>query len=68
MNAAGIVTFAQLADTTVVELEKIVRIDAGITVAYPDTWPKQAQLAADGKWDELAAYQDELHGGRQIKK
>ena len=30
----------------------------------PETWPQQAQLAADGKWDELKALQDELDGGK----
>ncbi|HBY69766.1 MAG TPA: 50S ribosomal protein L21, partial [Flavobacteriaceae bacterium] len=30
-----------------------------------DTWPQQAQLAADGKWDELEKLQDELDGGRK---
>ena len=29
----------------------------------PKTWPQQAQLAADGKWDELKLLQDELMGG-----
>lgn len=67
LNAAGITTYTQLADTSVTNLDKIVRQDAGITIAHPSTWPKQAQMAADGQWDKLAAYQDKLHGGRQIK-
>jgi len=29
-----------------------------------DTWPKQAKLAADGKWEELKKWQDELDGGK----
>jgi large subunit ribosomal protein L27 len=29
----------------------------------PSTWPKQAKLAAEGKWDELQAYKDQLEGG-----
>ena len=29
----------------------------------PKTWPQQAALAADGKWDELKVLQDELMGG-----
>ena len=28
-----------------------------------DTWPKQAEMAAEGKWDELKVWQDELDGG-----
>lgn len=30
----------------------------------PSTWSKQATLAANGKWDALEKYQDELKGGR----
>jgi hypothetical protein len=30
----------------------------------PGTWPKQAELAAEGKWDELKAWQEELDGGK----
>ena len=32
----------------------------------PDTWPQQAQLATDGKWDELKVLQDKLDGGRVV--
>jgi len=31
----------------------------------PSTWPKQAEMARDGKWDELNVWQDELDGGRE---
>jgi len=30
----------------------------------PGTWPKQAEMAAEGKWDELKVWQDELDGGK----
>lgn len=65
LHAAGIKTFAQLAAATVPHLEKVVREDAGIRVAFPDTWPEQAKLAADGAWDALEKLQDELKGGRR---
>ncbi len=59
---AGIVTFAQLAKTTP---EAIAEIISGVRGNHvTDTWPAQAQLAADGKWDELKKWQDELDGGR----
>jgi len=29
-----------------------------------DTWPKQAEMAAAGKWDELKKWQDELDWGK----
>lgn len=30
----------------------------------PGTWPKQAKLAYEGKWQELLDWQDELDGGK----
>lgn len=33
----------------------------------PKTWPRQAQLAADGKWDDLIEYQKFTDGGRETK-
>ncbi len=65
LHAAGILTFAQLAAAEVSQLEKIVREDAGIRIAFPATWPEQAQLAADGDWETLENLQDSLKGGRK---
>jgi len=66
LQAAGITTFAQLADANVKRLEQIVE-DAGIgRIANPSTWSEQAALAAAGKWDELEVLQDELKGGRRV--
>ena len=59
---AGIATFAELAKTSP---EKISEIIAGVRGNHvTDTWPKQAELAAEGKWDELKKWQDELDGGK----
>ncbi|CAM1341543.1 hypothetical protein [Tenacibaculum amylolyticum] len=30
----------------------------------PDTWPEQAKLAYEGKWKQLAEWQDKLDGGK----
>jgi len=30
----------------------------------PDSWPKQAQLASEGKWQELKDWQDNLDDGK----
>ena len=59
--AAGISTFAELAKTDSAKISEIIADVRGNHVT--DTWPKQAQLAADGKWDELQKWQDELDGG-----
>lgn len=59
---AGIATFADLAKSTP---EKISEIIAGVRGNHvTDTWPAQAKLAAEGKWDELKKWQDELDGGK----
>ncbi|WP_100610241.1 50S ribosomal protein L21 [Confluentibacter lentus] len=59
---AGITTFAQLAKTDAAKIAEIIADVRGNHVT--DTWPAQAQLAADGKWDELKKWQDELNGGK----
>jgi large subunit ribosomal protein L27 len=64
-NEAGINSYADLAATSVERLQEI--LDAAgpnFSVHVPATWPKQAEMAAAGKWDELKAWQDELDGGK----
>jgi len=64
LQEAGIMTFAQLAAADASTLEQILD-QAGIRLAYPETWPEQARLAAAGEWDALQKLQDELKGGRR---
>lgn len=60
--AAGISTFAEMAKT---KSEKIAELIADVRGNHvTDTWPAQAKLAAEGKWDELKKWQDELDGGK----
>ena len=58
-NNAGIITFAQLADTSIEKLQEILA-EAGSRYASkkPGSWPKQAKMAAEGKWDKLKEWQD----------
>ncbi len=60
--AAGISTFAELAKSTPEKISEIIADVRGNHVT--DTWPAQAKLAAEGKWDELKKWQDELDGGK----
>ena len=62
LAAAGITTFAELAKSTPEKIAEIIADVRGNHVT--DTWPAQAKLAAEGKWDELAKWQDELNGGK----
>lgn len=66
LQGAGIITFAQLAESSVDRLKQIVDAAGLSSIANPSTWPEQAALAAAGKWDELEALQDELKGGRRV--
>lgn len=60
--AAGISTFADLAKSKPAKISEIIAGVRGNHVT--DTWPAQAKMAADGKWDELKKWQDELDGGK----
>jgi large subunit ribosomal protein L27 len=66
MHAAGITTWAELAEADLDKLNAILD-EAGsrYRIHDPGTWAKQAQLANDGAWDELQAYQDHLKGGKE---
>ena len=59
---AGFITFADLAKAKPTAISEIIAGVRGNHVT--DTWPAQAKLAADGKWDELKKWQDELDGGK----
>ncbi len=68
LNAAGITTFAGLAATDADKVKGILAEAGNRYKAHdPTTWPKQADLAAHGKWDELKKWQDELDGGKEVK-
>jgi large subunit ribosomal protein L27 len=66
LNEGGIFTFAELAAAPVERVQEILdAAGARYKIHNPTTWGQQAQLAADGKWDELKAWQDELNGGKE---
>ena len=62
-QSAGISTFAQLAAQEPANLKDILE-KAGLRLGDPTTWPQQAKLASEGKWDELQSLQETLKGGR----
>jgi predicted flap endonuclease-1-like 5' DNA nuclease len=57
-----------LADLAAAPVERLREILAGagrrFRLADPTTWPEQAALGAKGLWDDLAALQTRLKGGR----
>ncbi|AEM70858.1 ribosomal protein S2 [Allomuricauda ruestringensis DSM 13258] len=62
--ANGVKTYAELADADAEKVKEILT-EASSTLAHldPTSWPKQAKMAADGKWDELKEWQDNVKGG-----
>jgi large subunit ribosomal protein L21 len=64
---AGITTFAKLATTSAEKVKEILDAsESKLSHLDPTTWAQQAQLAADGKMDELKKLQDELNGGKAV--
>ncbi|MBF8149240.1 50S ribosomal protein L21 [Winogradskyella sp. F6397] len=61
---AGFETFEKVANAKAEELSNVLS-EASSRLAHivTETWPKQAKLAAEGKWDELKELQDRLDGG-----
>ena len=65
-NNEGIFLFSELANTPVERMQEI--LDAAgsrYRVHNPSTWAQQAQMAANGQWDELKVLQDQLNGGKE---
>ncbi len=64
IHADGIHTFTELSETAVDVIQKILDgAGASFRLAKPGTWPAQAEMAANNKWDALKKWQDELDGG-----
>lgn len=64
LRAQGIRTFRQLSETSLERLNEILQ-EVGAGINPPDTWPAQARLAAEGKWDELDELKSQLKAGRR---
>jgi large subunit ribosomal protein L17 len=65
--AAGIDTFAKLAEATADSVKEILTSsEARVGHLDPTTWAQQAQLAADGNMEELEALKLKLNNGKEI--
>ena len=66
LHNAGITSWALLAASTPEALKEILEQGGSKFAMHdPSTWPKQAQLAVNGDWEALEAYQDQLKGGKE---
>ncbi|MFH6602426.1 30S ribosomal protein S2 [Maribacter algicola] len=61
---AGLDTFEKVSKAEPYAIKEILT-EASSRMAHldPTSWPKQAKMAADGKWDELKEWQDQVKGG-----
>lgn len=67
LSAAGIATYAALSESSADKIKEILTAAGPRFAAHnPTTWPKQAQMAANGEWDALKKWQDELDGGKEV--
>ncbi|MDB4293078.1 30S ribosomal protein S2 [Maribacter sp.] len=64
LAAAGLDTFAKVAKADADKMKEILT-EASSRMGHldPTSWPKQAKMASDGKWDELKEWQDNTKGG-----
>ena len=62
--AAGLVSYADVAKSTPEAIKEVLSAHPRLASKDATTWCKQADLAANGKWDELKKWQDELDGGK----
>ena len=66
LNDDQIFTWAELADAPVERLKGLLRRGGDrYRMHDPKSWPDQAKLAAEGRWEELKELQDILQGGRE---
>jgi len=62
---AGVLSYADLAAKTADEVREILSAEGSRYNRFdPTTWPEQAKLAAEGEWDKLKEWQDQLSGGK----
>ncbi len=62
LRAAGVNTFVKLAATDLNRINEILVASNPNLLRLTDasTWSKQAKLAADGEWEELKRFQNEM--------
>lgn len=63
LGESGVTTFKQLSEMDRDAIKVILDTVPTLKSKEPKTWPQQAKLAVEGKWDELKTLQDELMGG-----
>jgi hypothetical protein len=67
LNKNGVMTFAQVAELTESSIREMLD-EAGpqFKIRTGETWAEQAELARDGKFDELDVLKEELIDGKRV--
>ncbi|CAL2089127.1 hypothetical protein [Tenacibaculum sp. 190524A05c] len=61
----GIKTWKALGEASIDKCQEVLNSGGDrYRIHKPNTWPKQAKLAYEGKWEELKKWQDDLDGGK----
>ncbi|CAL2079857.1 conserved hypothetical protein [Tenacibaculum sp. 190524A05c] len=61
----GIKTWKALGEASIEKCQEVLNSGGDrYRIHKPNTWPKQAKLAYEGKWEELKKWQDDLDGGK----
>lgn len=61
----NIKTWKALSETSIEKCQEVLNSGGErYRIHKPDTWPQQAKLAYEGKWEELLKWQDKLDGGK----
>jgi predicted flap endonuclease-1-like 5' DNA nuclease len=70
LRSAGIKTFAKLAVKEVDELREILVAEnpSLLRLSDPSTWPKQAKMASEGRWENLRVLQEDLRERRRQER
>jgi len=70
LRSAGIKTFAKLAAKEVDDIREILMAEnpSLLRLSDPTTWPEQAGMAADGRWEKLKALQEGLKERRRQER
>ncbi|NJM78738.1 MAG: hypothetical protein HC854_02280 [Flavobacterium sp.] len=65
-KTSGILTWKSLSETSVDRCQQILdKAGERYQIHNPGTWPRQAKLCYEGKWQELKDWQGILDGGRE---
>ena len=65
-KTSGILTWKALSETSVDRCREILnKAGERFQIHDPSTWPRQAKLCYEGKWQELKDWQEILDGGRE---